>query len=954
MRRPVPSFLVIILFLLCNRAAAQGENNIWCFGEHQGLDFNAGPPVLYPSNIWTTYAAASVCDANGSLLFYSASISVFDQNGVVMPNGNGLSGASSATQGVATAMSVTNSNQYYLFTITTSHKLYYSVVDMTLNFNYGDVVTGQKNILLDSNISDKMIVLHGIACLWLLVHKTSTNEFHTFRIDENGINPNPVVSISGFLNANNAYMTGEMKASPDNTRLSVACSGAPAVELHSFNNVTGEVSNALMLDQTFSGHPFGTSFSPDGSKLYVSTNIGQGGVYQYDVSLLPDLAAVQNSKLQLVNGRYGSLRVGPDGKIYATHTSNQYTISTINSPNLAGIACDLVDNVFGPVLKGNAFETGLGSPAVVYCPPTQVKTDTTICLAEGPQTLSAPAGYLYYHWSDNIDTQTDTVSGTCMKWVYSYDNNNCNVRIDTFYVSAMSVDTVSVTNAKDTTVCFVNNIPILSASPGYNVYLWSDGFTQQNDTFSGPGLKWAYGQTGCSVHIDSFNVHAGLDTTWISLDTTLCVAYIPRIIVAPGGYTSYLWSDGTTSQTDTFMTSTSKWVRAQNVCMLLLDTIHFTATNVPQDSIFTSTTDSTICFEATPSLTVSAPTGYTDYLWSDGNQTLYNTFNSPGVKVLYAQKGCLALVDTFGVYNRATDTTIYYTDTNICFEKQTDLTAAEGYLSYLWNNGNSNQTNTITSTSLNWVAMHKACAERIDTFNVRIIDELSVNLGEDTAMCKGEEKLLDATSTYPDATYLWQNNSKAATYTATTGGVYWVTVSVGKCSISDTIRIQNKVLQVDLGNGTVPCGQDELVLDAGAKNSSYTWQDGSTERTFRVTNNGTYSVHVVDGKCSGDGSIDVSFEPCDCIVYIPNAFSPNNDGLNDQFGPTISCPINGYEFRIYNRWGNLVFHTQNLKERWKGDINGTQQDNGQFYYYIQFKDGPGHNYYYKGDVTIVE
>jgi len=948
MFKPIP--FVFALLMLTTKALAQGENNIWIFGEHQGLNFNNTPPTLYPTGMMTFKAAASVCDPAGNLLFFTNSTTVYDRNAVAMPNGGSLTGNTNATQGAAIVRSFTNPNQYYVFTISGTHKLYYSVVDLSLNFGNGDVVTGQKNILRDSNISEKMMVIRGIDCIWVLVHMHSYKEFHAFRVDASGVSTSSVISNTGFYDMSNYYLSGQMNVSPDWSKLVLANYNNTTVELYSFDNIHGTVYNPIMLDSLPPGKVYGACFSPDNSRLYVSKN-QNNGLYQYDVSLLPNTAAVLASKTQIDGSRFGEMRIGPDNKIYITILTLQYALGVINNPNAPGLACNYTGNVYGPYPKGQAFETGLGVPYVPYCAPSTAKTDTTVCFAAGGITVSAPPGYTSYQWSDSTLGATNYYNAAATKWVYSY--NGCNLLIDTITAYSQPKDTTS-SLMKDTTVCFVNNIPLFAASAGYTSYLWSDGFTQQQDTFSAPGTKLAYGLTGCTVHVDTFITHAGFDTSRVLHDTTLCVAYIPRVLAAPSGFTSYLWSDGHTTQTDTFMASATKWVQEQNICLLRIDTFHFHATNIPQDSIFTRTTDSTICFEATPSLVVSAPTGYTDYLWNDGVPGMNNTFNTPGTKWVYAQTGCLMLVDTFGVFGKMTDTTSHFNDTDVCFSKSLTVTAVDGYLTYMWNNGNSTPINTITSTSVNWVYMHKACGERIDTFKVRLVDALAVSLGADTALCKGESIRLDATSVYPDASYLWQDNSRAANYTASSGGTYWVKVTVGKCSIADTIRIQDKKLKLDLGDGKVPCGQDALILDAGADRNTYSWQDGSSGRTITVRTDGTYSVHVVEGTCSADAKIDVTFEPCPCVIYIPNAFTPNKDGLNDFFGPTISCPISGYEMRIFNRWGNIVFYSDNLQQRWDGSYKATAQDHDLFYYYIQFKDAGGHNYYYKGDVTLVK
>ena len=946
--KPISILYFFIFLFISNLAFAQGENNIWCFGEHQGMDFNAGPPVLYVSNIFSQRGNATVCDPSGGLLFYSNSKTVWDRNHHPMPNGSALTGGTVITQGCAIIKSFADPNQYYVFHMSPNGKLYYAIVDMTLNLGWGDVVPNQKNVLIDSMLSEKMIVIGGLNCNWLLVHESSANKFHAFKVNAAGISPTPVISTSGFYNTTDAYKVGEMKVSPDYSMLALANNNNNTVELHSFSYESGTVSNAIFLDSATTGKVYGASFSPDGSKLYIGKNSGTG-LFQYDVSLLPNVAAVQASLDTISSVTMGGMRIGPDNKIYVTEPyANLYVI---NDPNLSGAACNFA-HLFGPYVKGNAFETDLGNPFIPTCPASYTVIDTVICYGTLPVTLSSVPGYAHYLWSDGTTAQTDTFTADGSKWVVAY-NNHCDLHIDTFNVT-LHLSSLTTTS-KDTAACFVNNTPILSAPAGYSSYLWSDGFTQQSDTFSAAGTKWVTATqfNGCTVLVDTFRIQAILDTTRATRDTSLCVAYIPRVIAAPGGYTSYLWSDGTTQQSDTFLTTTTKTVRAQNGCNLLLEDVHFTATTIPQDSIFRQTTDSTICFEATPSITVNAPAGYTDYLWSDGVQSATNTFSNPGMKLLYAQKGCLALVDTFSIFSRMTDTVTHFADTTVCFAKQLILTATSGYLTYSWNSGPTTPAITINDNSMNWVAMHKACAERIDTFNVRLVNDLRVNLGEDREICKGDRVTLDATSSYPDATYAWQDNSINPLYTATNGGYYSVKVSVGECAVYDTVQIHEKTITVDLGDGKVPCGTTELILDPGVDKANYAWQDGNTSRTYKVTTDGVYSVQVTQGTCSTTASIHVTFEGCPCIVYIPSAFSPNKDGLNDFFGPTISCPVSGFEFRIFNRWGNMIFYTDQLSTRWDGSYKGTAQDNDLFYYYINFKDESGHNFYYKGDVTIV-
>jgi gliding motility-associated-like protein len=297
---------------------------------------------------------------------------------------------------------------------------------------------------------------------------------------------------------------------------------------------------------------------------------------------------------------------------------------------------------------------------------------------------------------------------------------------------------------------------------------------------------------------------------------------------------------------------------------------------------------------------------------------------------------------------------MYARDTIICFSDGISLDAVPGYDSYLWSDGHTGLSDTFANTSIKEVYAYKGCMERIDTIHVQFLNDLSVDLGPDTAICKGETIVLDATNTlYNTAKYLWQDGYTSGVYTVTAGGDYSVIVNVGPCKVYDTVRVREKIIDVHLGNGLIPCHEDSIILDAGVDNASYLWQDGSTKRTFKATKEGSYSVKVTQDECSITASVTVRFEGCDCIVVLPTGFSPNNDSRNDKFGPTISCPVSSYKMMIYNRWGGQVFYSEDVNSRWDGTAKGIAVDGDVFNYYLEFKDGEGKSHYYKGTVTLV-
>jgi gliding motility-associated-like protein len=134
--------------------------------------------------------------------------------------------------------------------------------------------------------------------------------------------------------------------------------------------------------------------------------------------------------------------------------------------------------------------------------------------------------------------------------------------------------------------------------------------------------------------------------------------------------------------------------------------------------------------------------------------------------------------------------------------------------------------------------------------------------------------------------------------------------------------------------------------------------DSSSVATVVFPTAGLYNViAVTDGQCNSDTvKATITVSDCDvksasCDAVIPDAFTPDNDGLNDNFAPILTCPVAGYLFNIYNRWGELMFSAENPDEEWDGTFRGTPADLGVYYYTFQyFKDG---SVFRKGSVTLI-
>lgn len=106
---------------------------------------------------------------------------------------------------------------------------------------------------------------------------------------------------------------------------------------------------------------------------------------------------------------------------------------------------------------------------------------------------------------------------------------------------------------------------------------------------------------------------------------------------------------------------------------------------------------------------------------------------------------------------------------------------------------------------------------------------------------------------------------------------------------------------------------------------------------INVTGPGVYWLQVADkNNCTGRDSIVISEKQCLAGFYIPNAFTPNNDGRNDTFKPLLFGNIDSYIFTVYNRFGQKVFESSDISKGWDGIYKGMLQDSNVFLWICRY------------------
>jgi gliding motility-associated-like protein len=154
---------------------------------------------------------------------------------------------------------------------------------------------------------------------------------------------------------------------------------------------------------------------------------------------------------------------------------------------------------------------------------------------------------------------------------------------------------------------------------------------------------------------------------------------------------------------------------------------------------------------------------------------------------------------------------------------------------------------------------------------------------------------------------------------------------------------------------TITCKGQNFSYDATTPNATgYKWSTGTIYPEYKITIPGPYSVTAYNS-CSVDTkTFNVAIQTCSCEIYVPTAFTPNGDFLNDRFRPVMQCYTLNYIFLIYNRFGGIVFKSSNPNDSWNGKINDYPANRGTYIWKVIYENPNDKRMYQKkGTVVLV-
>ena len=599
-----------------------------------------------------------------------------------------------------------------------------------------------------------------------------------------------------------------------------------------------------------------------------------------------------------------------------------------------------------------------GGPA----PTVSLGIDTSIC--SGTSLTISPGGSNVFSWLWQDGSTFPEYTATAAGEVHVTVSNSCGVDADTMQIGLLPA-IPSLSLGPDTSLCPGNSLTLTIGIPGVDI-LWSDGTTDPAITVTDTVHLFASITNVCGVSTDTIVVSMLDEIPPLNLgpDQSLCPGEL--ITLDPGIMgVNYLWQDGSTGSMMSVTQAETITLVITNDCGTATDTMEiYESTQGPQVDLGP---DIVAC--AGETVVIETNISGVNYVWQDGSDDDSFTATTSGNYFVEVSNLCGSDSDTIAVdISGVAPTVDLGADTILCEGTTLLLTyQADAITTVVWQDGSDVQELPVQSAGIYSLTATNRCGNDSDSIQVGYLDAPDpFDLGADTVLCAGESILLSAPATTNEI--LWQDGSRLPQLLASTADTYILEVSnaCGTQTDSITVGIDNLVPFVNLGADTVLCTGDFILLDATQVIPvNYLWNTGDETPRLTVMTPGIYAITVFTECKSASDEIEI-LEKTDCMpvvdahtsFYIPNVFSPNDDQVNDIFSISFGSDIHllSIDGSIFDRWGNLIFHSMQLPFIWDGKRNQSWMQPGVYVYALHVSyeaNGRIKEELFTGEVTLI-
>jgi len=472
-----------------------------------------------------------------------------------------------------------------------------------------------------------------------------------------------------------------------------------------------------------------------------------------------------------------------------------------------------------------------------------------------------------------------TAPGTPDRSIIVYSSNEiCGVKKYYQKLYMIRKDLMNFNLGPDTSLCEGLKYTLNATNtPGAEYYVWNDSTSGAIKTVTQTGKYSVRVRIGTCMKSDTASVYfKPLVKFSLGPDSSICfkdsLKLDPKLSLADTAI-HYKWYDNTIKPTKTVGSTGTYWLQVTKNGCTNADTMQLTVKPLPTINIGP---DTTFCYATNPSYTLIATTDPSNtVLWNTGSTNLSIKATQTGLYWIKVKgNGCFNY-DTAAV-NMLLIPPVNIKDTLICDNYPLKLKAPAGY-TYQWSTGSTNsEINVLNQYTYSVIVRNGICAA-YDTAKVTYKPSPKVDLGKDSALCKGQSVILDATYTGDDVRYYWGGAGSGCQFMsscATTSSGYYVVTLVSNtngCITKDSMYFTAKPLPpINLGKDTFICFDQPVTIQPNCLYDSVYWFDGSKGPNYTYNKPGNYWVKAWYNNCSNLDTIHVKLSPNAPTFTMPN------------------------------------------------------------------------------------
>lgn len=573
----------------------------------------------------------------------------------------------------------------------------------------------------------------------------------------------------------------------------------------------------------------------------------------------------------------------------------------------------------------------------------QLSNDTSFCRQNSLKLDVSATGAANFLW--NTGSVQPVLYTTDLETYWVTVNDGLCYSTDTIHIQLLG----AVKPTADTIVC-ENTVLTLSADPLSSIIDWSTGehTVQISPTIS--GLYTLTQTNNTCVTKDTIDVTIELvPKTSLGDDLSVCVSPFYLLSAYSPYATQYKWSTGDTTSFLQISSNGNYAVQISNHTCTYSDTVSI---RLQINTPFSFGNDKYDCFESGIVLSTSI-TKVDSFAWSTQSKDSFIVVDKPGKYWLKTSFGICTNYDTIEFFAKPRPTVDLPKDTIVCKFASMILDAQNPGCDYTWSNGVNSQTLLVDKPGQYFVLVTNAdgCTAKDSIIFANypvphVFSTPTLSLCEDSSVTIIPNQHL--------ASYNWPDGNIAKQFTTTLPGKIFINgLDTFGCAYKDSILVQLKNKPEILIAPTIATCELNIPLETEATYTTYLWQDSVTTPLYMITSFDRVKLTVTDANhCSNTTYIEV-INNCPSEVTIPNVFSPNKDGVNDDIIPDY-LNVKETEWIVFNRWGNIVFKTNNLQESWDGKVlHRSDAEDGTYYYTLVCKGSKDEKIERKGTITLL-